>query len=519
MTIQSEQLHWELARPNEKDAAFVLNWRNDPITREMSFHSELRTWEEFYPTYLSRYFAMQDLPPLFVMYKGERVAFIFFEYCNHPINAKRRCCLLSINIPPESRSKGLGSLILKEVQSVVRERGYDTLLAEVKLENVASIKAFQNAGFILLSEEEKFSSTVSLFGVELTPNIVFPESVYIIAEAGSNWRLGNPKRDMAMAKALIDAAVEAQVDAVKFQVYRPETIYVPNAGSSDYLQEAGIQEDITDIFKDLAMPYEMIAELADYCNKCRVDFLATSFSVADFEQIDPYVKLHKIASYEIGHPRLIEKAAASGKPLLLSTGAATEGEIAWAVDYFYSLGGSQLILLQCTAAYPTPNESLHLAAIPWLKERFRVQAGLSDHSRDPLLAPVAATALGGVVIEKHFTLHNAIPGPDHFFAVTPDELKNMVAAVRSTYKMLGKRVKAIDPLENELQHYAKRGVQAIRPIAKGEPLQEGLNVDFLRPGKQKQGMPPRFLKDYEGKRLNKAISLGSGIQPEDLTNE
>lgn len=519
MTIEANKLHWELARPTEEDAAFVLSWRNDPLTREMSFHTELRSWEEFYPMYLNRYFAVQDLPPLFAVYEGKRVGFIFFEYCNHLLNPRRRSCMLSINIPPEYRSKGLGTLILKEVQSIVRERGYDTLLAEVKLENVASLRAFQNAGFILLAETEKFSSSVSLLGVELTPNITFPESVYIIAEIGSNWRVGHPKRDMEMAKTLIEAAANAKADAVKFQVFRPETIYVPNAGTSNYLAEAGIKEEITDIFQDLAMPYDMIAQLADHCAKFRIDFLATAFSVQDFEQIDPYVKLHKIASYEIGHTHLIEKAAASRKPLLLSTGASTEEEIAWAVDYFYSLGGTQLILLQCTASYPAPNETLHLATIPWLKKRYRVQAGLSDHSRDPLLAPVAATALGGVVIEKHFTLHNLLPGPDHFFAVTSDELSQMVQAVRTTYTMLGNQVKAIDPIEKELQLYCKRGVQAIRPLAKGEIMQENVNVAFLRPGNQKQGMPPRCFQEYKSKKLNKAIPLGSGIQPQDLTDE
>lgn len=519
MNITPDKLRWELARPNEEDAALALLWRNDPLTRKMSFHSEERSWEEFYPNYLNRSFNIPELPPFFVIYEGERVAFLFFENINHPTQPRRKSCLLSINISPEWRGKGLGTTILTEVQSVVKQRGFDTVFAEVKVENAASLKAFYRAGFQLISEEEKHGAFVQLLSVELTKSETFPETVYVVAEAGSNWRLGSYKRDLGMAKALIEAAAEAGVDAVKFQVFRPETIYAPNAGSSNYLEEMGIKEDIKEIFEDLAMPYEMIADLAAYCAKCQVDFLATPFSEQDFEQVDPYVKLHKIASYEIGHTHLIERAAASGKPLLLSTGASTEEEIAWAVNYYYSLGGTQLILLQCTAAYPCPDNAMHLSTIPWLKKRFGTQVGLSDHSRDPLNAPLTAVALGAVVIEKHFTLHNALPGPDHFFAVTPKELAKMTAGIRSVYSMLGNQVKAIDPVEKELQFYAKRGVQTLCQVSPGDILEEGRNVAILRPGNQPQGMPPRLLCEYAGRKFNKSISPGSGVQPDDLEHE
>ena len=220
------------------------------------------------------------------------------------------------------------------------------------------------------------------------------DRVFIIAEAGSNWRMGTPKRDMAMARALIDVAVEAKADAVKFQTYRPETVYVSNAGSSDYLSKAGIKEDIAEIFSDLAMPYEMISELAAYCGKSGIQFMSTPFSAADFAAVDPFVTVHKIASYEISHLRLIELAARSGKPLIMSTGASVEDDIDWAIQTFRANGGTELALLQCTASYPAPMDSLNLRVIPWLAQRFGVFSGLSDHSRDPTIGPVAAVALG-----------------------------------------------------------------------------------------------------------------------------
>src|SRR5690242_12380030 len=138
---------------------------------------------------------------------------------------------------------------------------------------------------------------------------------FIIAEAGSNWRMGTFSRDMKMAKALIDVAADADADAVKFQTYRPETVYVSNPGDSDYLSETGIKESVTEMFKDLSMPYEMIPLLSEHCKKRNIQFMSTPFSIADAKAIDPYVTIHKIASYEISHPRLIEFVAKTGKPL------------------------------------------------------------------------------------------------------------------------------------------------------------------------------------------------------------
>lgn len=523
--INSNSLRWECARPNEEDAALAFTWRNDPITREMSFHTELQRWEEFYPKYLGRSFNLPDLPPLFVLWEGKRAAFVFFESANHPANKRRRACLLSINIDPECRSKGLGTTILKEIQSWVRQRGYDTLLAEIKTDNIISLKAFEKAGFILAGKKEKHlpdsgkNVPCFLLGVELTPNPAFPENIYIIAEAGSNWRLGSPQRDIQMAKTLIEAAAVAGADGVKFQVYRPETVYVPNAGSFAYLEKEGIDQDIADIFADLSMPYDMIPVLAEHCAKHQVDFLATPFSEKDFDQVDPFVPFHKIASYEIGHVRLIQKAAKTGKPLILSTGAATEDEISFAVDYFYEQGGKQLILLQCTAAYPAPADAMNLSTIPWLRSRFQTQAGLSDHSQEPCTAPIAAAALGAVVIEKHFTLDRRLPGPDHFFAITPNELKIMVEQVRKTYEMLGRQVKEPDPIEEELRGHARRGIQALKDIMPGDTLREGHNAAILRPGKMPLGMAPKNLFTFEGKKFIKQVPAGHGIQPSDFDHE
>ncbi|MFP4322566.1 MAG: N-acetylneuraminate synthase family protein [Anaerolineales bacterium] len=339
--------------------------------------------------------------------------------------------------------------------------------------------------------------------------------VFIIAEAGSNWRMGTPARDMAMGRALIDVAAEAGADAVKFQTYRAESVYVPNAGESQYLSEAGITEDITRIFEDLAMPYDMVGELAAYCRKRDILFMSSPFSVQDFQAVDPHTLIHKIASYEISHIRLLEAAARSGKPVVLSTGASTHEDIAFAVEWFGQHGGEHLVLMQVTAKYPAPLSSAALRVIPELAQRYGVAVGLSDHTLDPVIAPAGAVALGASVIEKHYTLDKRLPGPDHSFALTPAQLAQMVRAIRDMEAALGSADKAIQADEQELHRFARRTVQAIQPIQKGDALREDVNIAILRPGQQRPGVHPRHLPAIEGKAAQRDIPLGDGIQDGD----
>ncbi len=340
--------------------------------------------------------------------------------------------------------------------------------------------------------------------------------VFVIAEAGSNWRVGSPDRDRHMARALIRIAADAGADAVKFQTFRARDVYAADAGPSDYLAELGIERSINAIFEDLEMPYEMIGELAQYSDEQGIEFMSTPFSLADAAAVDPYVRRHKVASYEINHVRLLEALAATGKPLIVSTGAASEDDIVFGMEKLRKAGAQDITLLQCTARYPAPLESLNLQVIPWLAERFGVPAGLSDHSRDPIVGPTAAVALGARVIEKHFTVDNRLPGPDHAFAIEPEELTAMVRSVRATEQVLGDNLKDIQSHEAELRRFAVRAIQAVTDIAEGEPLVEGKNIDVLRPGRRAPGMHPRYLDSLIDRRAGRAIAAGDGVGEDDV---
>jgi N,N'-diacetyllegionaminate synthase len=333
---------------------------------------------------------------------------------------------------------------------------------------------------------------------------------FVIAEAGSNWKCGSYEDDLKRGKDLIRIAASCGADAVKFQTYRPETTYVYGAGSSNYLSEQGINEDINKIFENLSMPYEMIPELAKYAQKQKILLMSTPFSVNDAKQIDPFVSLHKIASFEINHTRLIEFIAKTQKPIIISTGASTYDEIDFAVNLVKKTH-NKLALLQCTSKYPCPSESLNLSVIPHMKSRYDLPVGFSDHSTDPVIGPILAVGLGSIIIEKHFTLDRSLPGPDHAFALIPSELEQMIKSIRIAEFAKGNGKKIILDEELELRHFATRSIQAIKDISKGDTLQEGVNFDVLRPGNRIRGAEARFLELFNGKRSKKDVKNGDGI--------
>jgi len=334
---------------------------------------------------------------------------------------------------------------------------------------------------------------------------------FVIAEVGSNWKCGAYDDDLERAKELIKVTAKAGADAVKFQTYKPETTYVLGAGKTNYLSEHGINENINDIFQRLSMPYEMLPELAKFCEQENIMFMSTPFSIQDAKEVDQHVQIHKIASFEINHVRLLDFLADTGKPILISTGASTYDEIDFAVDRVMKRGNQNISLMQCTSKYPCPLEALNLSVIPQMKSRYNIPVGFSDHSVEPMIAPILAIGLGARIIEKHFTLDRKLPGPDHPFALIPSELELMIKSIRYAESALGSGRKEILKEELELRKFATRAIQAIREISKGEILKEGVNIDVLRPGGRMRGLEPRFLGLVQGKKATKDIKIGDGI--------
>jgi len=333
------------------------------------------------------------------------------------------------------------------------------------------------------------------------------EPTYVIAEAGSNHN-GN----LDQAYALIDLAVEARADAVKFQTFRADALYPRSAGQTDYL---ALPRSIYDVIQQMEMPREWIPKLAARCREGGIDFLSTPFDELSADLLEEHVSLFKIASYEMTHVPLVQHIAGKNKPTIMSTGAASLDEVSEAVQCFRATGNDQLILMQCTARYPAPLSSLNVRTIPLMRSAFDVPVGLSDHSREVVIGPVTAVALGASVIEKHFTLSNRLPGPDHVNALEGRELIEMVATIRAAEKALGSGIKEPLPDEMELRSFARRSIFSTRPIAAGEVLTRD-NIAVLRCGKLGYGLHPKECPSLIGRMTRCAIEAEQLIRSEDV---
>jgi N-acetylneuraminate synthase len=332
------------------------------------------------------------------------------------------------------------------------------------------------------------------------------EPCFIVAEAGSNHD-GN----LEQALAIIDAAKAAKADAVKFQNFRADKLYPRNAGTSDYLP---VKKPIYDIIKSMEMPSEWIPILADHCKTRDLIFFSAPFDEESADKLEPYVQVYKIASYEITHAPLIRHVARKRKPMILSTGTADLAEVRQALEWCQAEGNAQVALLQCTASYPAPLNALNIRALETMRETFGVPTGLSDHSRDPLIGPLAAVALGANVIEKHLTLSNNLPGPDHAYALEPAEFATMVAAVRNVEQALGNGIKVMQSVEQELRQFARRSIYAVRSIKKGEVLTAD-NVSVLRHGNLRVGLDPKYWNQVLGRKVSRDIPEGSPLEADD----
>ncbi len=323
---------------------------------------------------------------------------------------------------------------------------------------------------------------------------------YVIAEAGSNHN-----RDLVTAKRLIEVAAEAGADAVKFQTYTAEGLYSRNTPTMSYLKDADLleqQESVWDLIKRVEIPWEWHGDLAEHAKGCGIDFLSTPFqeeAVDLLESLD--VPAYKIASYEVNHLPLIGKCAATGKPLLISTGMASLGDIERALDTANGAKADQIAILHCAINYPPKFADLNLRAITTLAAAFNIPIGWSDHSMGHT-ADVVAVALGACIIEKHFTLSRDQPGPDHPFALEPKELAAMVTAIREAEASLGVSVKRVTEAEAEMYVLGRRSLVAARDIAIGAALTRD-DIAIKRPG---TGVPVHELEQILGRRAARPIT-------------
>ena len=342
------------------------------------------------------------------------------------------------------------------------------------------------------------------------------DRVFLIAEAGVNH---NGQLDLALR--LVDAARAAGADAVKFQTFRAEDLALPGTATAAYQQGATGETDQFAMLRKLELNAEQHQSIAAHCKQVGIEFMSTPFSEAAVDLLVSLgVRRLKLSSGELVNRPLLDKAATTGLPLILSTGMATLDEVQRAVGWVRAAWAQQeglkpaLTLLQCTSAYPAPDDALNLRAIATLRAETGLPTGYSDHSLGNTAA-LAAVALGACVVEKHITLDRTLPGPDHRASSEPAEFAALAQDIRRIEAMLGDGVKVPRPDEIDVRAVARRSVVLAIALPAGSVLRRE-HLQLRRPA---SGIPAAEFDTIIGQHLRTDAPAGTVLQWAHLKGE
>ena len=356
--------------------------------------------------------------------------------------------------------------------------------------------------------------------IKINNNIIGQgQPTYIIAEVGSNF-----DGSLDRAKMLAKMAKEAGANAYKIQNFLASKLVSQRGFEGlQVAHQAKWDKPADQVYREAEFPREWLKELSGYCREIGIDFLSAPYDKEAVDLLDEIgVPVFKFGAGEIDNIEFLEYAAKKGKPMIVSCGACTIEDVRRAVQAIKNAGNDQIILLQCITSYPTFMKNANLRAMVSLKEAFSFEVGYSDHTTgekgggdDPLegiTVPLASVALGGVVIEKHFTDDISRKGQDHSFALPIETFKKMVSAVRALENGMGDGVKKVEESEKETVVIMRRGIYAKEDIKEGEVFSKE-KIEFLRPARFLR--PPQVV-ELEGKKAERNISKGEPIKPDDF---
>lgn len=328
------------------------------------------------------------------------------------------------------------------------------------------------------------------------------QPIFIVAELSANHN-----QNYRQAVRILKTAKDAGADAVKIQTYTADTLTI-DCNRRWFRIRGTLWQGRTlhDLYSEAYTPWEWQPRLQQEAQKLGLDFFSTPFDAMAVDFLEQMrVPVHKIASFELVDHALLRRVAATGKPIILSTGMATQAEIREAVLAIRATGNRRIILLKCTSAYPAEPKSMNLRTIPHMAKAFGCPVGLSDHTLG-IAAPVAAVALGACVIEKHLTLSRAAGGPDAAFSLEPHEFREMVQAVRVAERALG-RVSYAPTAQEGASRAFRRSLFVVRDMCAREHFTTE-NVRSIRPG---HGLPPKHLAKVLGRCAVRKIARGTPL--------
>jgi len=330
-----------------------------------------------------------------------------------------------------------------------------------------------------------------------------PQHTLVIAELSANHR-----GSIDTALQIVRAAAGAGADAVKLQTYRPDTITI-DVDTEPFRISSGTVWDgrtLYSLYEEAYTPWEWHATIRDEALALGMTWFSSPFDATAVDMLESLdAPAYKIASFEVVDIGLIRRVAATGKPMIISTGMATLAEVEEAIATARGAGATEIALLKCTSAYPAPPSEVNLRTVPHMAAAFGVPVGLSDHTLG-IAVPVAAVALGAVIVEKHLTLRRADGGPDSGFSLEPVEFAEMVAQIRVTEQALGSISYA--PTAHEAGGRSlRRSLFVVEDVRAGEPFTEA-NVRSIRPG---HGLHTRYLPEVLGRRASRDVTRGTPL--------
>ncbi len=331
---------------------------------------------------------------------------------------------------------------------------------------------------------------------------------YVIAEVGANHN-----GDMALCRRIIDAAGEAGADAVKFQSWSKSSLIsnAEYARNTRYVKDQRVPT-LEQAVERYQLTPDQHREVASYCTRQGIVFFSSCFSQAEIDLLESMsVPAYKVASMDVNHLPLLRAVAATRKPVILSTGMATMGEVERALTTLREAGSGPVALLHCVSIYPTPPAAVHLRTMATWRTAFDVPVGFSDHTLGTAV-PLAAVALGACIIEKHFTSDKNLEGWDHGISADPAEMKALVDGCRDVYAALGSAARTLSADEVQKRASFRRRMVARRPMRKGEAL-TAADVEFKRPG---TGIQPDELSYVVGRPLTRDVAAEDELEWRDL---
>jgi len=331
---------------------------------------------------------------------------------------------------------------------------------------------------------------------------------FIIAEAGVNHN-----GELNLAYQLINEAIEAGADAIKFQTYKTDKLVTRSAKKAEYQKKSEwVNQTQFQMLKQLELSYGEFEELFEYCKDKKIQFISSPFDIESVDLLDRLgVSLFKIGSGEITNKKLLQHIASKNKPVILSTGMSTLDEVIIAIQWILERAHVSITLLHCNSDYPSKYEDINLQAMQTIKDATKLKVGYSDHSKG-IEIPIAAVAMGAEVIEKHFTLDKKMDGPDHSSSLNPKELSAMVSAIRNVEMAIGNGSKSPSASELKNRESVRKSLIVNKDIIAGTKLSEEL-IEIKRPGK---GIAPQNIDYVIGMHVTKDVSKDTCLQWSDF---